>query len=100
MPVSFIEGFVFGSVARNEAKAHSDVDIMLLIHDPKQIENSDWDEEKILIKVIEIDQEYGIELSYYTHYIEYGEDYFIQFSESSCLPFISIVQNSILEKNL
>ncbi|MDO9554986.1 MAG: nucleotidyltransferase domain-containing protein, partial [Atribacterota bacterium] len=89
-----IDCYVFGSVARGEAKPSSDVDLILVLQRPTREERYNWNTPKEMSKrnysynfaknshrifriQEELEKKYGFPLSINTHYSDAGMDHCI-----------------------
>ena len=107
-----IEGYIFGSVSRGEAKQSSDLDIILVLQRPTNEERYVWNTTKELEKrnysynfarnshkifqiQDELEKKYGFPISIYTHYNDAGPDYLVPLHDKAFIPFKNVIANSI-----
>jgi predicted nucleotidyltransferase len=107
-----IEGYIFGSVARNEANPSSDLDIMLVLKRPTKQERFDWNTQEEVMKrnmVInfaknshqiyliqdELEKKYGFDISVYTHYHDAGLEDIVPLCQDGFVPFRKVIAEAI-----
>ena len=107
-----IDGYIFGSVARGEARDSSDVDLMLVLQRPTKEERHAWNTMEELLKrdcmynfarnshhifqaKEELENKYGFPISVYTHYHDVEPEHISGLHEGAFIPLKDILANAI-----
>lgn len=107
-----IEGYIFGSVARGEAKPSSDLDLILVLKRPTREERFAWNTQEEVMKrnlVInfaknshqiyvvqdELEKKYGFDISVYTHYHDAGLESIVPLCHDGFIPFKEVIAEAI-----